>query len=54
VESIRESSTFAEFRRIIGEAFWNEERCVLGLLALRRDYDHIASDSDLRSGRTSL
>ena len=47
VETIRESSTFEEFRRIIGEQQWDEERCVQGLLALRRDYDHIASDSDL-------
>ena len=47
VASIRESTTFEEFRRIIGEASWDEQRCIQGLLALRRDYDHIASDSDL-------
>lgn len=47
VASIRESTTFEEFRRIIGEASWDEQRCIQGLLALRRDYDHIASDSEL-------
>ena len=47
VASIRESATFEEFRRIIGEASWDEQRCIQGLLALRRDYDHIASDSEL-------
>jgi hypothetical protein len=53
VAAIRESPTFGEFRRLIGDAAWDEQRCIQGLLALRRDYDHIASDSELSESDAS-
>jgi hypothetical protein len=53
VAAIRESPTFDEFRRLLGDAAWDEQRCIQGLLALRRDYDHIASDSELSESDAS-